>query len=372
MISPDVYLIDRTKTWPPRLRPEPPATPSSYETLRLCQLQMVFRASHFAGRSGPFARLGTAVHRTLEELWHLVPQSLSVLTPLFRRKGFEIFNDFLEEERSKARKNPRESGLPWPESECRDAQISMGLTAGRMLDGFRALAGASQDLANAVTEGPLTSRDGLLAGRPDLVLTRGGKASVVDYKSGNLSSPEVIARYSRQTHLYAYLWHDIHGIWPTEGRLVNPISQSELSFPIASDQACVLAADAVRRLREVSDAIDVDTLASVGDHCANCPFRPWCEPYWRATPGEHQHKGRHDIEGRVLSSDVMANEFHGGVRALIRVQTDTGESDIYATRGPDMLRHLRSGMHVRVLGVAAMEDSRSLSFTLWSEIFIIN
>ncbi len=372
MIAPDVYLIDRTKTWPPGLRPKPPATPSSYETLRLCQLQMIFRASHFPDRSGPFARLGTAVHRTLEELWHLVPQSLSVLTPLFRRKGFEIFNDFLQEERSKASKNPRESSLPWPESECRDAQISMGLTAGRMLDGFRTLAGTSEELANAVTEAPLTSRDGLLAGRPDLVLTRGGNASVVDYKSGNLSSPEVIARYSRQTHLYAYLWHDVHGIWPTEGRLVNPISQSELSFPIASDEACVLAADAVRRLHEVSDAIDVDKLASVGDHCANCPFRPWCEPYWSATASEHQHKDRHDIEGRVLSSDVMANEFHGGVRALIRVQTDMGESDIYATRGPDMLRDVRSGMRVRILDSVASGNSGTLSLTVWSEVFMVH
>ncbi len=370
MNAPDVYLIDRTWSWPPGSRPKPPATPSSYEILRICKLQAMFRASQFPDRSGPRSRLGTAVHRALEEIWHLVPESLSLATSVFRRRGFEIFKACLEDERTKARNNPRESGLPWPESACRDAQISIGISAGRLLDQFRGVKGSFEGAAGAVTEELLTSRDGLLAGRPDLVLTRDGTPTVVDYKSGNLSDPDTIARFSRQTHLYAYLWHDVHGVWPTEARLVNPLAQVELVFPIAMGEASALAADAAKRLREVTDGGPAHEMASVGDHCAHCPFRPWCEPYWSATDSQHHHDGRRDIEGRVLSSDVLRNEFLGGVRALIKVQTGAGDSDIYATRGPDVLAEVQSGMDVRVLDATVNENTRILSLTLWSEIFM--
>jgi hypothetical protein len=275
----------------------------------------------------------------------------------------------LEEEREAASENPREKDLPWPERKIQEAEIRLGLAAGRMLEEFRQLRSTSA-VAGGEVEGVLRSLDGKIGGQPDLVIHRDGRPVIVDYKSGGLADEEKVERYSRQLHFYAFLWHEVHGEWPTEAWLVNPITNSRVEIPIRTGQAEWLASDAIRRLEEVASEPDIGRLGNVGEHCSSCPYRPWCRPYWDDAAVRHASTGRTDIEGEVLSIDALAVHPEGGVRAVLVLSTLQGEVTLRGERGPALLLDVHPGTRLRVMDARADETPNLLGITSWTEVAI--
>jgi CRISPR/Cas system-associated exonuclease Cas4 (RecB family) len=343
-----------------------------YEVIRLCGLQAAFRASGFPSRSGPHARLGTAVHRALELIWRKVPHvPASEALADFRRLGFAIFRDCVNDERHAAAANAREQDLPWPEKKVQEAEIQIGLAAGRMLEDFRKLQSTTEVAGASEAETVLTSRDGTIRGQPDLVIREAsGRPLIIDYKSGALGDAEKNERYARQLHFYAFLWHEVHDEWAEEGLLVNPMTGARVKIRLSPKRALELAADAMARLDRIESEEDVSDLAIVGQHCSLCSYRQWCEPYWGVSRDQPAPESRADIEGIVLRVDALASDPTRGVKAVLVLSTAQGEITLRGERSPAALLHVHPGAKVRILDATVDESPNILRMTSWTEVAI--
>src|SRR5207245_2357221 len=135
-------------------------------------------------------------------------------------------------EQERASQSARDRRLPWPQVKVARAENALirlsrdiwttkapGRDALSPLEGTRTLA--------AVVECRVTSRDGLLAGVIDRVEQAGERTRIVDFKTITQLSDDAVLGYVRQVKLYAALWHDAHGSWPGEARVVYPLLQQE-------------------------------------------------------------------------------------------------------------------------------------------------
>jgi hypothetical protein len=159
--------------------------------------------------------------------------------------------------------------------------------------------------------------DGLIGGLVDLVTRDAQGVSLHDYKSGGVLQldGEVKADYSDQLKLYAAVYADMHGVWPTRLFLV-PLRGDPLAVPFERDECDLLAEEARGVIRTiisaVSDAGDRGLQAQLarpsGAGCRSCAYRPICSPYW-ADPGVWSEAGDQmaDLGGRVTQMALLEN-----------------------------------------------------------------
>ncbi|GFP31409.1 hypothetical protein HKBW3S34_02329, partial [Candidatus Hakubella thermalkaliphila] len=326
--SVSIWYIDRSKTWPPRGWVQYPISPSLYELLRTCWLQATFQASaSYPRRSSPYARLGTAFPRTLEQLRSFSWTTEGLSSRVVRAQAVEIFRAAVEEQKQEAMRNPRERGLPWLDDLMQRMEVAIALVADQLAVKSSVGTYTGSDLgqwSKTAVEETLVSVDGLLQGRPDLLVEdRVSGTIIVDYKTGSLDDPDRLTGYERQCLLYAWLWHERYGTWPVEYRLVNPIKGHEYRAPVKPEVATALAEDARRLARRLAKPPWVGLQASPGPHCSRCPFRPWCEPFWQhvaSGTSEVQASTGHSrvsMQGTVLEMDRLKDA--GARKGLVRV-----------------------------------------------------
>ncbi len=289
------WLIDETQTWPPFGRPKAPFGPTDLEVLRSCPLRRCFEVSgRYERRIGFAARIGTAFHRTLESLFQSPPQ-VSSLTEVAEEAKRRFAQELQKQEDEKA-KRPRELRLLIDEARIQRAIESLIIEAQRRaqetwkesnddrLTSQKVLSVEGQP-PNPLIEGqvetevPVKSEDGLLHGRVDYVEHLPEGVRLFDYKSTlRTDLPE---RYERQLQLYALLWHETRGEWPNEAIVVYPFTG--LTHHISVDpMTCTSIGEESRRLIAHIQTIQAaERLATPGDVCKVCEFRPWCKPFWQ-------------------------------------------------------------------------------------------
>ena len=362
------WSIDEDATWPPRGRPLPPFGPTILEVMRSCPLRSCFEASTgYERRTGYAARVGTALHRTLQSLAEHPPIGASDAEKVEEaRRRFLRELQIQEEERAK---RPRERGLP------RD-EVRVSLAAERvMAEALRIIRMGSITFTGTATgatramhalnkqdnesnveaeqmlfvevEVAVKSSDGLLYGRIDQAEHRPEGTHLVDYKSAlRTDLPE---RYERQLQLYALLWHETRGEWPKGGEVIYLLSGT--NYPVSVEpEICQRVGSESRvlisRLQKVSAA---EQLATPGDVCSVCEFRPWCKPFWLWQTSETSHlvalrQAVLGFEGEIVS--IEARDFHW--KLLLNWRDSTVRIVAPVERFPQ-LRSARVGMHVRAL-----------------------
>jgi hypothetical protein len=147
----------------------------------------------------------------------------------------------------------------------------------------------SQNFSGSTSEGWLRSQDGKVRGRPDLVEHSDGAVEVVDLKSGAqyLDDDSIMRPDHRQQLLfYAFLWHEVHGEWPSLGSIQN-VAGGKTSFQIDPTECIDVVAAGLENLEELNTALasrdSQENLASPStDTCRYCPYRPGCRPFWDA------------------------------------------------------------------------------------------
>lgn len=382
------WTIDPAGTWPPRRRPRPPFGPAVIELIRSCPLRSAFEASSgYERRRGYAARVGTAFHRVIESF--SVQPPLAETTQGIAEEARRRFAAALQEQLAEAARRPRERGLPRDQERAQRAVEAAVVEALRLADEHTGSGGGRlvrttgwpdadseaaaepipwSDAAGTVeTEIPVRSRDGLLHGRIDRAEHQLIGTRLVDFKSA--LRDDLPERYERQLQLYALMWHDTRGDWPVEAEVVYPLAGSR--YPVAippelCEQVANEAAVVVGRLRNNS-AWD---LATPGDVCKVCEFRPWCAPFWRWQADERSHavaleRATMGVEGDILAIEILNHHW--------KLQVQWRGCTVHLIAPLERLPQLHqatTGMRVRVLDMplrgqryqprATMTDSSEL------------
>jgi hypothetical protein len=143
-----------------------------------------------------------------------------------------------------------------------------------------------------------------LWGRADRIQWRGGKAQIVDLKSGsNQGDPSQSQR--RQLLLYAALLHAATGVWADEIAIENA-SGKRTSLPYRTSEAADSVAEVLRARDEFNRR---DSEAHVGsaspdpEGCRHCEYRVACGPYWQAMSADWRHGA---VWGGVLAASAAS------------------------------------------------------------------
>jgi hypothetical protein len=154
-------------------------------------------------------------------------------------------------------------------------------------------------------ERSISSSDGNVVGRPDRVETNGAGVRLVDVKTGRRADPVVSDAERRQLLIYAYLWHDQEGVWPTTGTIQTSEGRGidvelDPAAAIATVREAVAARDEANTF--IAEGGGWQSLARPSmDTCRHCPFRVACPSYW--TICEQTERYSQDIAGKVVARD---------------------------------------------------------------------
>jgi len=171
-------------------------------------------------------------------------------------------------------------------------------------------------------EKSLSSKDGLLYGRPDVV--DAASREVVDIKTRS-ESDEVRENEVRQLRLYAHLAHE-NGIEVERGAILLS-NGKRLEIKIAPVEVQREAHSAVAALQSYNEAVNVNTtfeeIASPSaENCRYCPCKVLCEAFWRAAdPSWGETVGNH-IQGTIAA--VSESNLQGVNLIALHLQDASG------------------------------------------------
>jgi PD-(D/E)XK nuclease superfamily len=362
------WSLDEDAAWPPSGRPIPPFGPTALEVMRSCPLRACFEASTgYERRTGYAARMGTALHRTLQSLAEDPPAGkLDVEKVEEARLRFLKELEIQEEERAK---RPRERGLPRDEIRISLAiekvieealhvirmggsalpeNVSGGTREARTFNREDDKSSSKEEQTLLVeVEVPVKSQDGLLYGRIDRAEHLPEGTHLVDYKSALRT--DLPDRYERQLQLYALLWYETRGEWPKGGEVIYLLSGATYPISVEPEICQAVGAESRALISSLHRASPSDQLATPGDVCSVCEFRPWCKPFWRWQASETSllaalRRAVLGFEGEIVS--IEAKDFHWKV--LLNWRNCTIRIIAPVERFPQ-LRNAKVGTRVRAL-----------------------
>jgi CRISPR/Cas system-associated exonuclease Cas4 (RecB family) len=372
------WTIAEQGSWPPRKRPRPPFSVTAVEVLRSCALRVCFEASPgYERRTGFAARVGTAFHKTLEQLSSAPLYGSAADAGAHAR---DLFLAALAEQERQAAARPREQTLSREETRVERALEAVVIEAQRLARSadtpIRELAtpmldtAVSRDIPVQV-EVLVRSRDGLLHGRIDRVERMSGGVRLVDYKSA--LRPDLPERYERQLQLYAAMWHDAADEWPVDGLVVYPLTATQHRVavdPVVCEQ---VVQDAARGIARVLSARATEALATPGDVCKVCEFRPWCRAFWESQardthPSSALQQAAMGFEGEVIERQQV--DRHWRLRVAWREAIVTLLAEV--ERFPH-LQQAAAGTRIRALDwrLHGLRHQPQATVTPLAEIFLV-
>jgi RecB family exonuclease len=245
-------------------------SPSSFETLNACPLQLAFatQGSRAGAVPGDRQRIGQICHDVLESLVRDGQLRSSTWPASLEARFVELLA------RNQGAKGATVRG-------SRLAFARLRKVAGRMADLVQQLPAD----AEVLTEEELTAADGRLFGRLDLIVRSAGRHMIIDYKTGSFLEPgtaQLKATYERQLMLYAYLEAEASGSWPEEAVLV-PFGAEPVTLNIDPNACQRLSQDVLAALDQWQAWIGRPPPANASTStCRWCPFAARCPEFWAA------------------------------------------------------------------------------------------
>ena len=322
----------------PLSKPLKRVSPSRFVALRACALRESLAAARVPELlpSSPSARLGTVIHRLLEDAG----------------AGRLGTDPSAAETRWEALLRDQEAAMSgsWLERHFAPLRESIGAFDERRL---QALARAKELSRSAIpSPGPANAeadrgrqygseifvRDGTdaVGGSIDRVAPSADGPVLRDYKTGVILDPNrvgVKTEYAEQLQLYAALYADQFGTWPTRLELVA-LSGVSREIALDRDASKALLHSAIELRERVNERMaaagtDVDrlqfALASPSPaNCRFCRYRPICQPYHRdAEPQRVDDPWPADCWGTLTDCKELLNG-----RLLLRVAVHGDERRI--------------------------------------------
>lgn len=131
------------------------------------------------------------------------------------------------------------------------------------------------------------SQDKLIGGYIDLVIEKGNSAEIVDFKTGAITQDclddegetfsDVKNEYKEQLRLYAYLYFENTGKFPTRLSLVD-LAKRKFSVGISEEECKSIFDEAKNLLRTTNDCISTKSFSAnpKEENCKYCLYRPAC------------------------------------------------------------------------------------------------
>lgn len=335
-----------------KLAPVRRVSPSRYAELRACALRGVWSAGHQPDLLpvSPAARLGSVIHRILEEAsaGHLAPGDQPAIAKRWKELCAATEQGMLASWLERCFVPLRASVSDFEVRRIRACARASDLAQ----HALRGTSGTHANHPGAAVEFWVQSRDGLVGGFIDQVEMSSEGPVLADYKSGGVfeAGPggilgHVRAGYEIQLRLYAALYAITTGQWPVRLELV---ALDGSRVPVAFDQqGCLdLLNDAVARLSQINAVIvslaaaptAVERqLASPGEaNCRYCPFRPRCWTYQEMLATVTAGIWPDDLVGTIKKIRRLGNS-----KIAIEIETDGPIGTVHRVIGlsPDPARH---------------------------------
>ena len=273
-------------------------------------------------RLGSAGRIGTALHKTLQSLNQhpILAETTEQLAAETRRR----FQAELREQQAQSASRPREQALVWDQERTNRAQEAVIAEAIRTqpLGLSRSSAHRQQAKAQASSfnhssvqvsarnaqvevEVDVQSKNNLFRGRVDRAEKTSSGLRLVDYKSA--LRDDLPERYARQLQLYAYLWFETRGEWPMEAFVFYPMVGAFHNVSVDETGCRQVVSESTDLVERIEKKVKSADLASPGDVCKVCEFRPWCRAFWFWQSKE---------DNQLRAMDKAALGFEGQVKTI--------------------------------------------------------
>lgn len=173
------------------------------------------------------------------------------------------------------------------------------------------------------------SKDKLIGGKIDLVIEMEYGTEIVDFKTGAITdsflddngevNSEVKAEYKGQLKLYAYLYFEATGKFPTQLSLVN-LTKQKFIVDFTVDECKEIFEEAKLLLNSTNNCIEtgVFTAKPTEANCRNCLYRPACSFYLK-----------------YIETNHLSNDISGSVQNVVKFQN--GNVTLYLESGDKIL-----------------------------------
>jgi PD-(D/E)XK nuclease superfamily len=355
-------MADGLLVFGPAVSPLDTISPTRFVAMRQCALREMWaaaRAPHLLP-SFPAARLGTVIHRLLEDAGHGTFSSEGVVA-VDRRWG-ELVADaervmldgWLERHFVPLSRSVADFEVRRIQTRARALELTGAVSAARARP-VAAVRNAPDQLLGC--EVPVSTQDGRVRGRIDAVVLESGAPVIRDYKSGAIFEPgagnehTLKDAYEIQMRMYAALYAATTGTWPAKLEVIPILGMPE---PVSFDPlACNTLVEAARQaLNTVNEEVRLEgsvgtiegRLARPGPSvCAQCPFRPGCAPYRTARS--------------VGENDPWPQDMWGVLKSIVPLGSDSLVMEIECAGLQIRIRGLGTKLRHPALGILEQGDN---------------
>ena len=186
------------------------------------------------------------------------------------------------------------------------------------------------DESNVHCEVKLTGEYGTLEGTPDLVVVRGGRCDIVDFKTGlviDLDEQMPKADYARQIRIYAYLAEEAYGVVAARGVLLS-FREGPVDVDVGTPVVRGAVREALDRRQRYNDRAPGPQPPEAGDAtCRWCSHQVICDGFWEAVDDVSN-----DLAGQALRGTICVTP-ERSQNALLAVQVDVSAGPRAGTVG---------------------------------------
>jgi CRISPR/Cas system-associated exonuclease Cas4 (RecB family) len=151
------------------------------------------------------------------------------------------------------------------------------------------------------------SKDKLIGGKIDLIIETEQDTEILDFKTGAITQDvldddgevnlEVKAEYKEQLKIYAYLYFENTGKFPTQLSLID-LAKQKFKVDFSVNECNAIFEEAKSLLNSTNDCIDKGTFTAnpTEANCKYCLYRPACSFYLKHIETDNSFN---DISGKV-------------------------------------------------------------------------
>lgn len=321
------------KPWEPwgTVRRERPFSASHLHLFHTCVLRLLFESERFqpALPPSPFALLGTAIHEFLESRRRPTDDDWSDLTARLLDGRIAV----------------RSSAFPGTPKGFSDLLPVRSLLrrVGRIKARWRARSSLSRHHAMAARRGTPRSRVVLkkfgtgrtmpLRGRPDRVeITENGAVEVTEFKSARiLHEGRVEASYLLQLLAYGEIVSETEDAAHVSLRLVGPDGEYRTDYGATERTQLRRFVSGLEQTLPAGADLLAEHLATPGDGCRSCAFRPGCPRYLASAPKAWRE--RRPISTPPIDRWGTIQSVHDDPSSFRRIYLTDPMGGLYCVRG---------------------------------------
>lgn len=182
---------------------------------------------------------------------------------------------------------------------------------------------------NFLSEKWYESKDKLIGGKIDLIIEAESETEILDFKSGEITqdvldddgdiTSEVKTEYKEQLKLYAYLYFENTGNFPTRLSLIS-LAKQKISIDFSEEECSKIFEEAKSLLKSTNNCIDRSEFSAnpTEENCKYCLYRPACSFFLEK-----------------IDTDNSFNDISGSIKNVVKFQN--GNVNLYLDFGGVLL-----------------------------------